>query len=81
MINHHSNKRLTQDEVNKKANMWSGIISENPDTFILPEDPLYKYHPVFLPYRKCQCCDHEYDEIASINSQQTMMEYDELSVD
>ena len=59
MINHQSNKHLTQDEINKKADMWSGLISENPDTFILPEDPLYKYHPVFLPYRKCQCCDHD----------------------
>jgi len=59
VINHHSNKRQTQDEINKKADMWSRLISESSDTFILPEDPLYKYHPVFLPYRKCQCCGHD----------------------
>jgi|TARA_A200000159_G_scaffold90157_2_gene83675 hypothetical protein len=57
--NHHLDRHLTQDQINSAAHEQVDNFFESNDKFILPEDPLFKYDPVYLPHRKCQCCDHD----------------------
>ena len=59
MINQHTNRSLTQEEINKHAHYFVNEFIENSKSFTLPTDPLFKYHPQFLPYHKCQCCGHD----------------------
>ena len=59
MINQHTNRSLTQEEINKHAHYFVNEFTEHDGSFTLPNDPLFKYHSHFLPYHKCQQCGHD----------------------
>ena len=62
MINQHTNRSRTQEEINKHAHWFVNEFTEQVGSFTLPTDPLFKYneeHHHLLPYEKCQCCGHD----------------------
>ena len=58
MNNNPNIQRISQDEVNRYAYYTLKLYESHEHDFILPDDPLFKYHPVFCPFRICNTCGH-----------------------
>lgn len=60
MNNNGNAQHITQDQVNRYAYLKLKSYDDGnfANDFILPEDPLFKYHPVFCPHRICNTCGH-----------------------
>lgn len=59
----NNNKRdiKTQDEINRSAHFTVETFFNDIDqskVFILKDDPLFKYDPIFCPHENCNNCDH-----------------------
>ena len=62
MINQHTNRPRTQEQINQSAHFFVNEFNRSAKTFTLPTDPLFKYNEEYhhlLPHKKCQCCGHD----------------------
>ena len=59
MNNNQNIQHISQDVVNRNAYYALKNYESSKHDFILPDDPLFKYHPVFCPHRICNTCGHD----------------------
>ena len=59
MNNNPDYQRISQDEVNRYAHRVVEAYESHEHDFILPDDPLFKYHPIFCPFHICNTCGHD----------------------
>jgi len=61
-VNNFEQKIKTQDEINLSAHDTVEKFFNDVDlakVFILKDDPLFDYDPIFCPHKKCRSCGHE----------------------